>query len=55
MKQFAKSEIKAWEMADGVIKKSSFAIEVLLNSKQDFTNWNIPAYIREGLRWLQID
>ena len=55
MKQFAKSEIKAWEMAKGVGSKPSFAIEVLLNSDKDFTNWNIPAYIIEGLRWLQED
>ncbi len=54
-KKFVNSEIDAWEMAKEVKKKPSFAIEVLLNSEQDFTNWNIPAYIREGLRWLQID
>ena len=55
MKQFAKSKVNAWEMAKGVKKKPSFAIEVLLNSNQDFTNWNIPTYIKEGLRWLQKD
>ena len=55
LNKFVNSEIDAWKMAKEVKKKPSFAIEVLLNSEQDFTNWNIPAYIREGLRWLQID
>ncbi len=53
--RFSNSEIDAWEMAKGVGSKPSFAIEVLLNSEQDFINWNIPSYIREGLRWLQKD
>jgi len=39
-------------------KKPSFAMEVLLNSKDDaagknFSNWDIPNYIKEGLLWLQ--
>jgi predicted ATP-dependent endonuclease of OLD family len=40
-----------------VDKKPSFAIEILINSKskdgQEFTNWNIPSYIKEGLIWLR--
>ncbi len=73
MRKFAKSEIDAWEMADGVGSKPSFAMEILLNSEQvvtelqntatgektkitrEFTNWNIPSYIREGLKWLKQD
>ena len=73
MKKFAKSEIGAWEMSDGVNSKPSFAMEILLNSEQlvselqntatgekikitkEFTNWNIPSYIREGLEWLRQD
>jgi putative ATP-dependent endonuclease of OLD family len=44
------------EMAMG--KKPPFAIEILLNSTEDedenqFSNWNIPAYIKEGLTWLK--
>jgi predicted ATP-dependent endonuclease of OLD family len=55
---------------DGITKKPSFAIEVLLNSKTiqsektnaaggakkfvfEFSNWNIPKYIEEGLRWIK--
>jgi len=41
-----------------VTKKPSFAMEVLLNSKEDslgnsFSNWEIPSYIKEGLLWLR--
>ena len=36
-----------------VDSKPSFAIEILLNSKEDFSNWNIPKYIKEGLKWLK--
>lgn len=48
----------AYELANnGVNGKSSLAIEILLNSKKvdnhDFSNWTIPAYIKEGLLWLR--
>lgn len=42
-------------------KKPPFAIEILLNStidettKKDFSNWEIPAYIKQGLLWLKTD
>jgi len=44
----------------GVGSKPSLAIEILLNSKTDaeqneFSNWRIPAYIKEGLVWLKRD
>lgn len=43
-----------------VDKKTSLAMEILLNSKTDadkneFSNWQIPAYIKEGLSWLKKD
>jgi predicted ATP-dependent endonuclease of OLD family len=40
-------------------KKPSFAMEILLNSKPDttgkieYSNWEIPGYINEGLLWLK--
>jgi predicted ATP-dependent endonuclease of OLD family len=42
----------------GVGSKPSLAIEILLNSDDDasgnkFSNWIIPAYIKEGLLWLR--
>ena len=33
--------------------KPSFAIEILLNSNENYSNWNIPSYIKEGLEWLR--
>lgn len=33
--------------------KPSFAIEILLNSDDNYSNWNIPSYIKEGLEWLK--
>ena len=40
-----------------VNKKPSLAMDILLNSEtkegKDFSNWNIPHYIKEGLEWLQ--
>ena len=51
----------AYYLADECIsKKPSFAMEILLNSKADdsnneFSNWQIPAYIKEGLSWLKKD
>ena len=48
----------AFELADSCIKsKSSFALDILLNSTSNgtstFSNWEIPAYIKEGLLWLR--
>ncbi|RTK99099.1 MAG: ATP-dependent endonuclease [Proteobacteria bacterium] len=33
--------------------KSQFAIDIIRNSDETFSNWEIPAYIREGLEWLR--
>lgn len=59
-------------MADeGISKKPSFAIEILLNSVTtkitktrkdgatqefdlEFSNWNTPRYIHEGLKWIKV-
>ena len=39
-----------------VEKKPPLAIEILLNSKDEvYSNWDIPAYIKEGLLWLKQD
>lgn len=32
--------------------KTSFALDVLLYSHDDYDNWEIPMYIKEGLEWL---
>ncbi len=43
----------------GVGSKPSLAIEILMNSEsagqQEFSNWSIPSYIKEGLIWLRKD
>jgi predicted ATP-dependent endonuclease of OLD family len=50
----------AYELAESCIdKKPAFAIEILLNSRTDerngneYSDWQIPAYINEGLLWLK--
>lgn len=50
----------SYELAESCIdSKSSFALDILLNSKSNntshFTNWEIPPYIKEGLLWLRED
>jgi len=57
--KYIKGEIDEFEFAEKSIRsKPSFAIEILLNSEEDeagnqFINWNIPSYIKEGLTWLK--
>jgi predicted ATP-dependent endonuclease of OLD family len=34
-------------------KKTHFALDILYHSNEDFSNWNIPGYIKEGLSWLK--
>lgn len=44
----------AYELAENCIyKKPPFAIEILLNSDEDFSNWKTPDYINQGLLWLK--
>ena len=60
IKYFDDNDIDVYELAEKCIdKKPAFAIEILLNSKKDestgfeFSNWEIPSYIKEGLLWLK--
>jgi putative ATP-dependent endonuclease of OLD family len=56
-----KTNNNPFELAEnGVGSKPSLAIEILMNSKEgamgnEFSNWQIPAYIKEGLLWLKQD
>lgn len=44
----------AYDLAEKCIdSKGSFAIDVLLNSDDSYSNWKVPAYIKEGLLWLR--
>lgn len=47
----------AFKLAEkGVKKKPGLAIDILINSsKEEYSNWKIPNYIREGLLWLRKD
>jgi predicted ATP-dependent endonuclease of OLD family len=46
----------AYELAERCIKKKThFALDILYHSNDDFSNWKIPAYIKEGLLWLKKD
>jgi hypothetical protein len=37
---------------DCIDSKTGFALDILLNSSEGFSNWKIPLYIKEGLEWL---
>ncbi|WP_405327414.1 ATP-dependent nuclease [Leeuwenhoekiella sp. LLG6367-2.1] len=36
-----------------VRKKTHFALDILFHTDEEFTNWVIPLYIKEGLLWLK--
>lgn len=51
-----KANKNAFDLSEnGIESKSSLAIEILLNSDETYSNWQIPAYIKEGLLWLRKD
>jgi hypothetical protein len=56
---FSTAEMGPYDLSEKCIgSKPSFAMEILLNSKpsvdnKEFANWEIPAYIKEGLIWLK--
>lgn len=44
----------AYVLAENCIKKKThFALDIIYHSNKDYTNWEIPAYIKDGLLWLQ--
>lgn len=47
-------EFDAYDIAANCIdKKTSFALDVIYNSDDTYSNWQIPGYITEGLLWLR--
>jgi len=47
-------DVNAYDLAKCCIKKKShFALDILFHSDENLTNWEIPAYIKEGLSWLK--
>ncbi|WP_339297698.1 AAA family ATPase [Paenibacillus sp. FSL R5-0623] len=59
IKHFEDKEKDSYFLAESCVdKKPSFAMEILLNSKESsdnkkYCNWDIPGYIKEGLLWLK--
>jgi len=56
--QYIKGECNVLTFSENAVgSKPSLAIEILMNSVQkdkfSFSNWKIPAYIKEGLEWLR--
>ncbi|GGK19057.1 ATP-dependent endonuclease [Yeosuana aromativorans] len=44
----------SYKLAEECIrKKTHFALDILYHTNEDFTNWEIPQYIKEGLLWLK--
>lgn len=55
-KLFAEKSNDAYLLAEKCIKKKThFALDILFHSDEEFSNWNIPAYIKNGLLWLKKD
>lgn len=56
-KKLFNEEIKdAYELASSCIKKKThFALDILYQSDENFSEWSIPSYIKEGLLWLKED
>lgn len=56
MKYFYDISKDAYDLAQECIdSKGSFAIDILRCSDNDYSNWQIPAYLKEGLLWLRKD
>jgi putative ATP-dependent endonuclease of OLD family len=59
IKYFEDDTKDTYDLAEKCIgKKPSFAMDILFNSatdknKNEFSNWEIPEYIKEGLLWLK--
>jgi predicted ATP-dependent endonuclease of OLD family len=46
----------AYYLAQNCIrKKTHFVLDILFNSNEKLSNWQIPSYIKEGLLWLKKD
>ena len=55
-KSFEDNSKDAYDLAQECIdKKTHFALDILYHSDENFSNWKIPAYIKNGLLWLKRD
>ena len=51
-------EFDEYDLAEaGIESKATFAVEIIFNSKKvddkEFSGWNIPKYIKDGLLWIR--
>lgn len=55
-RSFNDNDKNAYDLAEKCIeKKTHFALDILYHSDENFSNWEIPAYIKNGLLWLKRD
>lgn len=55
-KLFDNDNNDAYQLAQSCVKKKThFALDILYHSDENFSNWNIPSYIKNGLLWLKKD
>ena len=55
-KLFEDNSKDVYDLAQECIdKKTHFALDILYHSDENFSNWKIPAYIKNGLLWLKRD
>ncbi|REH54729.1 putative ATP-dependent endonuclease of OLD family [Tenacibaculum gallaicum] len=48
------AENDSYKLAEECVnKKTHFALDILFHTDENFTNWQIPQYIKEGLLWLK--
>ncbi len=51
---FDVAENDSYKLAEECVrKKTHFALDILFHTNEEFTNWEIPLYIKEGLLWLK--
>lgn len=51
---FDVAENDSYKLAEECVrKKTHFALDILFHTNEEFTNWEIPMYIKEGLLWLK--
>ncbi|MBQ4819477.1 ATP-dependent endonuclease [Aquimarina sp. MMG016] len=51
---FDVAENDSYKLAEECVrKKTHFALDILFHTDENYTNWQIPLYIKEGLLWLK--
>lgn len=55
VKHFSNTDKSSFELSNECInKKTHFALDIVMNSNENCSNWEIPSYIKQGLEWLKI-